>query len=104
MPYLKGMHDKVIHVVIMHHVVAELLGQHLLDADLLCADEALDHHTAQQAKVKLVYGTKFMSAQSSLLTCSVCFDVSHQTGQITAGQFVEPANTTLVFKRYSARV
>ena len=71
MPYLKGMHDKVIHVVIMHHVVAELLGQHLLDADLLCADEALDHHTAQQAKVKCVYGTKVMCAQSSLLTGSV---------------------------------
>lgn len=42
------MHDKIIHVMIMHQKVAELLGQHLLDAELLCADEALYHHTAEQ--------------------------------------------------------
>lgn len=47
-PYLKGMHDKIIHVVIMHQKVAKLLGQHLLDTVLLCADEALYHHTAEQ--------------------------------------------------------
>lgn len=48
MPYLKGMHDQVIHVMIVHQEIAELLSQHLLDTVLLCADEALNHHTAEQ--------------------------------------------------------
>lgn len=53
MPYLKGVHDQVIHVMIVHQEVAELLGQHLLDAVLLCADEALNHHTAKQTKINI---------------------------------------------------
>ena len=52
MPYLKGVHDKVIHVVIVHQEVAELLGQHLLNTVLLCADKALNHYTAKQTKIK----------------------------------------------------
>ena len=52
MPYLKGVHNKVIHVVIMHQKVTELLGQRLLNAVLLCADEALNHHAAKQTKIE----------------------------------------------------
>lgn len=47
------MHDQVVHVMVMHQEVMELLGQHLLDAVFLCADEALNHHTERQIIVNL---------------------------------------------------
>lgn len=46
--YLKGMHDEIIHVMVVDQEFAELFGQLLLSAELLRADEAFNHHTAKQ--------------------------------------------------------
>lgn len=72
MPYLKGMHDKVIHVVIVHQEVAELLGQHLLHAVLLCADEALNHHTAKHTMINKTIGTKLVLLDSTHIQGLCC--------------------------------
>ena len=72
------MHDKVIHVVIMHQEVAELPGQHLLDAALLCADEALNHHTAKHTKINNINGTKLVSQDQTHMQCLCCY-ATHST-------------------------
>lgn len=42
--YLKSMHDKVIQILFVVEEVVEFPGHALLDAGLLCADEAFQHH------------------------------------------------------------
>ena len=41
------MHDQIIHVTVLHQELAEASAQHLLCAELLCADEAVNHYTAK---------------------------------------------------------
>ena len=42
------MHDEIVHVTVVDQELAELFGQLLLSTELLCADEALNHHTVKQ--------------------------------------------------------
>lgn len=71
------MHDKVIHVMIMHQKVAKFLGQHLLDAVLLCADEALYHHAAEQPKVRHMDGAQLPCGRCMSQAVSVVFCHTH---------------------------
>lgn len=47
------MHHQVIQVLLVSQEMTELLGHQLLHTCLLCADEALNHHTADEDKQTL---------------------------------------------------